>query len=192
MINLAIFLSGTGTNAKNIIQHFSFHKYISVKLIITNNPKSTLFETVKGTSIKYNVFDKNDFLDGSNILKDLRKSKISFIILAGFLLKIPNVIIDSFMKRIINIHPSLLPEFGGKGMYGMNVHKAVFNAKKKQTGITIHEVTPEYDKGRIIFQAKCELLEDDKPKDIQKKIQKLEHKFYPIVIENYILFKNEN
>ena len=123
---------------------------------------------------------------------ELKKNKISFIILAGFLLKIPAIIINSFHNRILNIHPSLLPEFGGKGMYGMNVHHAVFHAKKKETGITIHEVNKEYDKGNIIFQAKCSLSNNNKPTHIKKKVQQLEYKFYPIIIEKYILLKNEN
>tara|TARA_B100001250_G_scaffold289983_1_gene251775 strand:- start:392 stop:967 length:576 start_codon:yes stop_codon:yes gene_type:complete len=191
MINLAIFISGRGSNAKNIIQYFDSHSKIKVKLLVSNNKKSTLMNILE-PSITYQVYQKQEFLDGNYILRELKKKKISFIVLAGFLLKIPPIIITKFNHRILNIHPSLLPKFGGKGMYGMNVHDAVFNAKKKETGITIHEVNKEYDKGIIIFQAKCSLSNNDKPIHIQKKVQQLEHKFYPIIIENYILLKNEN
>jgi len=191
MINLAIFVSGRGSNAQNIIQHFDSHPKIKVKLLVSNNAKYA-FTNILEPSITFQVYEKKDFLDGDYILRELKKNKISFIALAGFLLKIPPIITNSFNKKILNIHPSLLPEFGGKGMYGMNVHYAVFNAKKKETGITIHEVNKEYDTGNVIFQAKCSLLNNDKPNHIQKKVQNLEHKFYPIIIENYILLKNEN
>ena len=191
MINLAILISGRGSNAQKIIKYFHSHPKIQVKLVASSNTKYSLIHTIE-QPINARVYKKKDFLDGKNILIELKKNKISFIILAGFLLKIPAIIINSFNKRILNIHPSLLPEFGGKGMYGMNIHYAVFRAKKKETGITIHEVNKEYDKGRIIFQAKCSLSNNNKPIHIQKKVQQLEHKFYPIIIEKYILLKNEN
>ena len=188
MINLAIFISGRGSNAQNIIKYFHSHSKIQVKLVASSNPKSSLIYTLE-PPINGQVYKKKDFLDGKKILMELKKNKISFIILAGFLLKIPTIIINTFNNRILNIHPSLLPEFGGKGMYGMNVHYAVFRAKKKETGITIHEVNKDYDKGNIIFQAKCCLSNNNKPIHIQKKVQQLEHKFYPIIIEKYILLK---
>jgi len=185
MINLAIFISGKGSNAKNIMQYFDSNRVINVKLLISNNENSDLIQNIN-QSVNYKMFNKKDFYDGLNILAELKKNKITFIILAGFLLKIPNIIINDFSKKIINIHPSLLPDFGGKGMYGIHVHKAIYHAKKTQTGITIHEVNEDYDKGCIIFQAKCSILKKDKPIDIQKKVQQLEHKFYPLIIEKYI------
>ena len=191
MINLAIFISGAGSNAKKIIQHFYSNNSIKVKLVVTNNSESGFINTLD-KSVSYKIFSKKDILEGGILLRELQKNKISFIILAGFILKISSIIIEKFRHKIINIHPSLLPDFGGKGMYGMNVHKAVFMAKKKETGITIHKVNKEYDKGQIIFQARCEILQSDQPTHIQRKVQKLEHKFYPIVIENYINSNHAN
>ena len=191
MINVAIFISGKGSNAQNIMQYFHSNSHINVKLLISNNQKSKLFNNIESTILCKN-FQKKDFLDGEPILRELQKNKIKYIILAGFLLKIPSIIIKYFSQKIINIHPSLLPDFGGKGMYGMHVHNAVFNKKKQETGITIHEVNQGYDKGRIIFQAKCNISKYDNPKHIQKKVQILEHKFYPIIIEKFITSKNEN
>jgi len=185
MINLAILISGSGSNAKNIMQYFSSHKNIHVQLLISNNKKSSLIQSLE-PSVNYKIFNKKYFYDGLNVLDELKKNKISFIVLAGFLLKIPSIIINDFSKKIINIHPSLLPDFGGKGMYGIYVHKAVYRAKRGETGITIHEVNEDYDKGRIIFQAKCSILKTDTPIHIQKKVQQLEHRFYPLIIEKYI------
>lgn len=192
MINVAIFLSGTGSNAINIIKYFSNHQRIKINLIISNNSKSPIIPILVKKAIKYVVFSRKDFINGHVVLNELEKNKISYIVLAGFLLRISSLIIDSFPNRIINVHPSLLPEFGGKGMYGMHVHNSVFKSKKNQTGITIHEVNQDYDKGRIIFQAKCDLLANDSPRNIQRKVQRLEHKFYPTIINNFILSKNEN
>jgi len=191
MINLAIFISGKGSNAQNIIQYFHSNNQINVKLVISNNQKFQLFNKLD-SGIIFKKFQKEDFLEGGSILIELQKNKITYIILAGFLLKIPNIIIKYFSQKIVNIHPSLLPDFGGKGMFGMYVHNAVFKQKKQETGITIHEVNQDYDKGRIIFQAKCNISKHDTPNHIQKKVQRLEHKFYPLIIEKFITSKNEN
>ena len=191
MFNLAIFISGKGTNAKNIIEYFQFINDIQIKIIVSNNPCPLLLEPYN-SKISFKQFSKQEILRGDKLLNTLKSFKISHIILAGFLIKIPASIINIFPKKIINIHPSLLPDFGGKGMYGFNVHKAVYFAQKNETGITIHLVNSEYDDGKIIFQAKCTIFNNDKPKDIQKKVQKLEYKFYPIIIEKYIFSKNDN
>ena len=188
MFNIAIFISGLGTNAKNIIEYFSDHRSIHVKLIISNNSKSSLLNE----ETPYKQLSNTEFLKDEILLKLLKEYKITHIILAGFLLKIPSSLIENLPKKILNIHPSLLPEFGGKGMYGINVHKAVYSAKKTETGITIHQVSSEYDEGKIIFQAKCSISKGDSPKDIMKKVQQLEYKFYPVIIEKYILYKNDN
>ena len=191
MFNLAIFISGKGTNAKNIIEYFQISKDIQIKMIISNNSCPPILEAYK-SKISFKQLTKQEILRGDTLLNTLKSFNISYLILAGFLIKIPVNIIKNFPTRIINIHPSLLPDFGGKGMYGINVHKAVYFAKKNETGITIHQVNSEYDDGKIIFQAKCTIFNNDKPKDIQKKVQQLEYKFYPIIIEKYILLNNDN
>tara|TARA_B100000945_G_C20282464_1_gene549318 strand:+ start:50 stop:622 length:573 start_codon:yes stop_codon:yes gene_type:complete len=190
MKNIAIFGSGKGSNAENIINYFTLHKSVSIKLIITNNKYAGIINVAKKKKINFLVLNKiKPFID-ENILKKLTIHQINFIVLAGFLLKIPEIIITNFPNAIINIHPALLPNFGGKGMYGLNVHRSVLENKEKFSGITIHFINNEYDKGKIIFQAKCAVLKNDTPKLLAKRIQKLEHQFYPIIIEK--ILQNDN
>tara|TARA_B100000579_G_C22699862_1_gene789239 strand:+ start:203 stop:775 length:573 start_codon:yes stop_codon:yes gene_type:complete len=190
MKKIAIFGSGRGSNAQNFINYFKSHKSISVKLIFTNNPNAGILDVAKQNKMDFKILTKADFQSGKELLKDLKFHKISFIILAGFLLKIPELIITNFTNAIINIHPALLPKFGGKGMYGLNVHKAVLESNDSFSGITIHYVNSEYDKGKIIFQAKCNILKDDNPTLLSKRVQKLEYKFYPIITEKIIIHGN--
>jgi phosphoribosylglycinamide formyltransferase 1 len=183
MKNIAIFASGNGSNAEQIIRHFNNHAFINISLILSNRKDAFVLERAKNHGIKTMVFSKSDLYDTESVLRCLFDHKINFIVLAGFLLKIPDIIIRSYNNRIINIHPALLPDFGGKGMYGMNVHNAVIDSGKKQSGITIHYVDEIYDNGKIIFQAFCDVSEKDTAQTLAEKIHQLEHKYFPRVIE---------
>lgn len=186
MNKIAIFASGSGTNAENIINFFKESKKIEISLIFSNNKNARVIQRAINHSINHVVFSRPEFYETEKILKILQKEKIDFIILAGFLWLIPGYLIDAYPNRIINIHPALLPKYGGKGMYGMNVHKAVVEYNEQETGITIHYVNKEYDKGNIIFQAKCPVLPGDTPEDIAKKVHELEYAHFPKVIENIL------
>ncbi len=185
-IRIAIFASGSGTNAELIIQHFQRHPNIEVALLLSNNPTAKALARATQLGIETHAFNKSLFHDGDDVLDELKTRKITHIILAGFLLKAPLNLIQAFPKRIVNIHPALLPKFGGKGMYGMKVHEAVKAANEKETGITIHEVSEQYDEGKIIFQESCEVVPTDTPEQIANKVQQLEHQHFPKVIENWI------
>jgi len=183
---IAILASGSGTNAENITKYFSNKEMFEIALIASNSKKAFVLERAKKLDIPSHVFSKLEFENG-NFEKKLIDYKIDFIVLAGFLLKVPESIISKFENRIINIHPALLPKFGGKGMYGDNVHKAVKQAAVKETGISIHLVNEEFDEGRIIFQAKTQVKPADDIYEIAAKVHELEYKFFPKIIENYIL-----
>lgn len=182
-IRIAIFASGSGSNAENIIRYFSNHPNFVFPVIISNNEKAFVHERAKKLEIPSVTFSKEDFLKGEKILIFLQEQKIDAIVLAGFLLQVPSLVIDAYPQKIINIHPALLPKFGGKGMYGMRVHEAVKEAGETETGITIHYVNNEYDAGEIIFQAKCPVLPEDTPETIAKKVHELEYQYFPRVIE---------
>lgn len=182
---IAIFASGSGTNAEQIFQYFSNHSSIRPVLLLCNKPEAFVLTRASRHSIPTIVFNKTQFTDGT-VLESLKSNQITHIVLAGFLWLMPESILTSFKGKIINIHPALLPDFGGKGMYGMKVHQAVKEANLRETGITVHEVNEHYDEGRIIFQAKCEVLSDDTPEIIAEKVHKLEHKYFPSVIESWI------
>lgn len=182
-IRIAIFASGSGSNAENIIRYFSNHPNFVFPVIISNNEKAFVHERAKKLGVPSVTFSKEDFLKGEKILNFLQEQKIDAIVLAGFLLQVPSLVIDAYPQKIINIHPALLPKFGGKGMYGMRVHEAVKEAGETETGITIHYVNNEYDAGEIIFQAKCPVLPEDTPETIAKKVHELEYQYFPRVIE---------
>lgn len=186
MIRLAIFASGSGSNAERICDYFSNHSSINIDLFLTNNLQAGIIERGKRLGIPTIVFDKKSFSSTDKILNILQKQEIDFIILAGFLWLIPDKYIQAFPNRIINIHPALLPKYGGKGMWGHHVHEAVVQNQEKESGITIHYVNEHYDEGKIIFQTKCTVDTTDSPEDVAKKIQFLEHKHFPIVIENLL------
>lgn len=192
MTNIAIFASGSGSNAQKIAEHFQGNDQIHVKLILSNNSKAYVLERAANMGIKHNTFSRSEFYDTSNVLDHLKSDRIDFIVLAGFMWLVPKYLIDAYPNRIVNIHPALLPKFGGKGMYGDHVHKAVKKAGEKETGITIHYVNEHYDEGNIIFQAKCPVSLTDSPEDIARKVHQLEYNHYPEVIETVILksFKN--
>ena len=182
--NLAILASGSGTNAENIANYFESHDTIRVKAILSNKSNAYVHERAKNLDIPSRTFSMEQFRDTSFIK---RLEGIDYIILAGFLRRIPKYLIQSFPNKIINIHPALLLKFGGKGMYGDYVHKAVIEAGEKESGITIHLVNEEYDKGEILFQIKCTIESEETPNSLAQKIHALEYKHFPDVIEQYIL-----
>jgi phosphoribosylglycinamide formyltransferase-1 len=189
MERIVIFASGSGTNAENIIKFFNYTKTARVTQVLSNNEDAKVFERCKNLNISCLHFKKSDFYTTDIVLNKLKK-EADYIILAGFLWKIPTTIIDAYPNKIINIHPALLPKYGGKGMYGMNVHRAVKENKETETGITIHYVNANYDEGAIIFQAKTALNATDSPETIAEKIHILEQKHFPSVIEEVILKEN--
>ena len=186
MKRIVILASGSGSNAENIIKYFKNSKLISVVQVLCNNKHAKVFERAKNLNVSSLCFNSAQLLDDEGVLK-LLKETADYIILAGFLLKIPSKIVEAFPNRIINIHPALLPKYGGKGMYGMHVHNAVVKNKEIESGITIHYVNDHYDEGTIIFQDKFEVLPSDSAEDVAEKIHKLEFKNFPKVIEKVIL-----
>ena len=187
MTNVAIFASGEGTNAENIIKHFNNDSRIKIKLVITNKDDAGVVARAEKYKKNVQIISKealNNYTD--KIIEFLRAEKIDLIILAGFLLKIPDAFVKAFPNKIINIHPALLPKHGGKGMYGINVHKAVIDNKEKESGITIHFVNEEYDKGEIILQEKCAVDLNDTPETLAEKIRELEHNYFPKAIEKLL------
>lgn len=187
MKRIAIFASGTGSNAEKIIQHFKNHPSVEVALVISNRKNALVLEKAKAHSIKTQIVEKTAFYNTSSTISLLQAHNISLIVLAGFLWLIPDAMIKAFPKKIINIHPSLLPQFGGKGMYGMNVHQAVHESKVAKTGITIHFVNEKYDEGEIIFQKSIQIEESDTPKGIAQKVLRLEHQFFAPTIEGLLI-----
>ncbi|ABG60549.1 phosphoribosylglycinamide formyltransferase [Cytophaga hutchinsonii] len=185
-IKVAIFASGSGTNAQRIFDYFKEKEGVEVALLLSNNPDAYALTRAKAASIPTRVFTKAEFKDSTIIVDELKAAGISWVILAGFLWLVPKSLIQAFPNSILNIHPALLPAFGGKGMYGMHVHKAVIETKAKQTGITIHKVNEEYDKGEVVFQAAFDVLSHDTPESVAEKIHELEHKHFPLVIEEQI------
>ena len=186
MHHIAIFASGTGSNARKIVEYFKDHQNIKVSLVVSNNKDAPVLEMARANNIPTLVINRDRFYKSEDILKEFNIYKVNFIVLAGFLLLIPKYLIRNFPNRIVNIHPALLPKYGGKGMYGMNVHKAVKAANEKESGITIHYVNEKYDEGKILFQESCEIIPTDSPEMIAKKVLQLEHQHYSKVIENIL------
>lgn len=186
MTRLAIFASGSGSNAENIVKYFESNDSILVEHLFCNNSKAYAIERAKYLNIPYSIFDKEDFYVNDSVLKALKDKKIDYIILAGFLWLIPSQIVKMFPNKIINIHPALLPHYGGKGMFGMNVHRTIIANKEKESGISIHFVNEKYDEGNTIFQAKCRIEENDTAETLAEKIHILEQENFPRVIEEII------
>lgn len=184
---IAIFASGSGSNAENIYHYFKGNAAIEVASFYCNNTKAGVIERAKKLGLPCHLFLKENFLNSEKIVDLLRGEQIDLIVLAGFLLKVPQNIIKGFPDRIINIHPALLPKFGGKGMYGSNVHKAVVEAREKKSGITIHKVNEHYDEGAILFQAECVVEPKDTPEIVATKVGKLEYEHFPKIIEQQVL-----
>ncbi|NTW31886.1 MAG: phosphoribosylglycinamide formyltransferase [Bacteroidetes bacterium] len=192
-MNIAIFASSNGSNAQKIIEYFNNNSFIKIAIVLSNNKNSYVLERAKLLNIPSFSFAPEDFKNSQIILEKLKEFNIEFIVLAGFTLKLPKILINSFPDRIVNIHPALLPKFGGKGMYGKHVHKAVIEAKEKVSGITIHYVNEKYDEGKIIFQTSCKVEKTDTIVTLAEKIHELEYRYYPEVIENVIsLLEPEN
>lgn len=184
--NIAILASGAGSNTQKILEHFSDRMDIGVRLIVSNKQEAGVLNIAKVASIDTFVVSRDSFYSTTDLLVELDKRNIGFIVLAGFLWLIPPYLIQHYPDRIINIHPALLPKYGGKGMYGHFVHEAVHLAKETHSGITIHYVNEKYDEGSIVFQERCEILPSDQPEDIAKKVQVLEHSYYPNVIDQLV------
>ncbi|MCE2957343.1 MAG: phosphoribosylglycinamide formyltransferase [Bacteroidota bacterium] len=184
---ICVFASGSGTNAEKIIQYFQIKKTAAVVLVITNKPDAKVIERARLLQVPCAIFSKSDLMDTQEVDDVLRLHRITHIVLAGFLLQIPVRLIRLFPGRIINIHPSLLPKFGGKGMYGLKVHEAVKAAGETETGITIHEVNEHYDEGKIIFQANCPVLPTDAPEQIANNVQQLEHTHFAREVEKWVM-----
>ena len=180
--NIAVLASGKGSNAKNIFAFFQKSELVSVKLICSNKKNSTLKSFSSEIGVNYYFLDNTNVGFFDDFINHIQSLNIDFVVLAGFLLKIPKKLTDLFNCKIINIHPSLLPKYGGKGMYGMNIHNLVIRNKEKYSGITIHFVNDEYDSGAIIFQYKYELKKDETAESLSKEIQKIEHYFFPKII----------
>ena len=181
--HIVVFASGTGSNAQKIIDHFNSGKRdAKVVLIVSNNPKAGVLQIAEKENIPSLVIERKKFYE-DGYLEELNKYKTDLIVLAGFMWKVPDILIHTYPGKIINIHPALLPKFGGKNMYGNFVHEAVLHAGEKESGITIHYVDEIYDHGKIIFQATCKVDEGDTPVTLAQKVHSLEHTYYPIIIE---------
>ncbi|WP_106831691.1 phosphoribosylglycinamide formyltransferase [Parabacteroides pacaensis] len=187
MKKLAILASGSGTNAENITRYFSNNETIQVVVVLSNKKDAGVHERVKPFGIPSYTFSNKEFAEGELILSTLKEYGVDFIVLAGFLAKIPQVLLDVYPNQIINIHPALLPKFGGKGMYGMKVHEAVVANHEAITGITIHYIDEQYDEGTIIFQATCPVLPDETPEEVAAKVHILEYEHFPKVIEKLLI-----
>ncbi|MDA3910773.1 MAG: phosphoribosylglycinamide formyltransferase [Bacteroidales bacterium] len=186
MTNLAIFASGSGTNAENIARYFADSKEIGVKCIVANNQKAGVLERAKRLKIPSYYFSNTEIKKSDALLECLKNHQIDYIILAGFLALIPSKMVTEFPNRILNIHPALLPSYGGKGMYGDNVHKAVLANRETQSGISIHYVNEKYDEGKLILQAYCPIFDEDSVESLANRIHKLEYRHYPQAIEQVI------
>ncbi|MEI8111984.1 MAG: phosphoribosylglycinamide formyltransferase [Bacteroidia bacterium] len=185
MKRIAIFASGSGTNAEKIIDYFSSSKEVVVDSVWSNDENAYVLIRAEKLGIETITFDSDEFYRSNDILDRLYDHRIDMIVLAGFLWLVPRNLTELF--TVVNIHPALLPKYGGKGMYGMNVHKAVLASKDKESGITIHQVNQDYDKGKVIFQATCPILPKDTPETLAARIHELEHQNYPRVIEEVLL-----
>lgn len=188
---LAVFASGAGSNAEKLIQHFKTSAVAEVVLVVCNKPEAGVLTIAGREGVKTLLIEKERFFRGDGYLPLLQEAGIGFLVLAGFLWKVPSGLISAYPKRIVNIHPALLPKFGGKGMYGQYVHEAVLQAGEVESGITVHYVDEHYDNGDVIFQTACPVLPTDKPGDVAQRIHVLEHLHYPRVVEDVLLERQE-
>lgn len=186
MKNIAIFASGSGTNAENIINHFSTRKTANVSIVLSNRREAYVLKRAAMHNIRSVFFDRDDFYNSEKVLGYLKLYEIDFIVLAGFLWLVPDNILNLYQGRIVNIHPALLPSYGGKGMYGDKVHKAVIANHDNESGITIHYVNQYYDNGDIIFQSRCKVDPADTYESLATRVHALEYKYFPVVIEELL------
>ena len=185
MKKILLFASGTGSNVENIIHHFKNHHDIIVVGVLTNNPNAQVIDKAKNHNVPTLIFNREQLTDGF-VFDKIAELKPDLIVLAGFLWKMPEAIVKAYPNKIINIHPALLPKYGGKGMYGIKVHQTVLDNKEKETGITIHYVNEHYDEGEFIFQQKVAIEDCKTPEDVANKIHEFEHKYFPIIIEKIL------
>ena len=186
MKNLAIFASGSGTNAENLIRYFNQKECGRVVLVVSNKADAPVLERASRLGVPTVVCTRTELAETDHIPTLLHERKVDFVVLAGFLLRIPDNLLQAYPGRIVNIHPALLPKFGGKGMYGDKVHEAVVAAGETTTGITIHAVDAHYDEGDVLFQASCPVLPSDTPQEVAQKVHALEYKYYPVVVEQLL------
>lgn len=186
MKRIAILASGSGTNAENIIKYFKKHSSVLVVRVLSNKKDAKVLDRANVLNVSNIYFNKEAFYDTDEVL-NLLKNEADFIVLAGFLWKVPQKIIQAFPQKIMNIHPALLPKYGGKGMYGMHVHQAVIKNREVESGITIHYVNENYDEGAVIFQKSVAVLPCDTPEDVARKIHELEYEYFPKIIEQVVL-----
>ena len=186
MKNIAIFASGSGTNAENIARYFANSENVNVAVVLSNNRNVGVHGRVNKLGVPSFVFSREEFIAGVRILEKLAEYDVCLIVLAGFMNKISDVILQAFPGKLVNIHPALLPKYGGKGMYGMHVHEAVVKAGERESGITIHYINEHYDEGAIIFQASCPVIPSDTPEEVASKVHALEYAHYPHVIESLL------
>lgn len=184
--NIAIFASGNGTNAENIIRYFQGSEWVNVALVVANRENAFVLERARSLNVPFVYMGKAEWTDGATVLSLLKERGIDFVVLAGFLARVPDCILHAYPDKIINIHPSLLPKFGGKGMYGDRVHEAVVAAGEKESGITIHYLNEHFDEGEIIVQYKCPVLPQDTAADVAEKVHALEYEYYPQVISRLL------
>lgn len=185
--NIAILASGNGTNAENIIRYFQKSETAEVRLVLSNRRQAYVMRRAQDLQVRCGCFSKEEWEDGEAVLCLLRECGIDFLVLAGFLSKIPAAILQAYPDKIVNIHPSLLPKYGGKGMYGDRVHQAVVDAGESESGITIHYINEHYDEGAVIAQYRCPVLPSDTPQDLAARVHELEYRYYPEVIERLFL-----
>ena len=190
MINIAIFASGNGTNAEQLMKFFDHHESIHVSRILTNKKDAFVIQRAKKYNVPVSVFSRDDLYSNGKVMEILTLDNIQFIVLAGFLWLVPKELIRNFNGKIINIHPALLPKFGGKGMYGDNIHRAVIESGEKESGITIHFIDEEYDRGGILFQASCPVKPGDTPESLAERIHSLEYTYFPVIVQKTILKNN--
>ena len=187
MKKVALFASGSGSNVQNISEYFQSNPHVGINLVLSNNPNAYVLERAKKLGIPTHVFTRDTFYNTREVVKILEEAQTDFIVLAGFLWLVPQNLIHAFPNRIINIHPALLPKYGGKGMYGSKVHEAVILNGEKESGITIHYVNEHYDEGSVIFQASCTINPDDSPESLAEKVHQLEYEYYPKIIEQLVM-----
>jgi phosphoribosylglycinamide formyltransferase-1 len=192
MITLALFASGSGTNVENIVRYFDKNPDIKIVGIFSNNPRAYVLERAGKLGIPSFVFSRHEFYETDKVIQYLLSCNTDWIILAGFLWLVPANLLAAYPNRIINIHPALLPKYGGKGMYGMRVHQSVIDNGDRGSGISIHFVNSEYDRGDIIFQARCPVLPDDTAETLAQRVHKLEYEFYPEIIGKLVLGEEKN
>ena len=183
---IAIFASGSGTNAEEIIKYFNKQTSASVVVVLSNNPEAYVLQRAAKFGVEALTFSRSQWKEQQVVLHWLKERQITHVVLAGFLWLVPGYLVEAFPDRIINIHPALLPKYGGKGFYGMKVHESVKDSGDRETGITIHIVNAHYDEGRVLFQGRCPVEETDTPDTIAAKVHQLEYKHYPVVIEQWI------